>query len=99
MGTQPLVDRKSTRLNSSHRCNSYAVFCLKKKNQKHAAKSHHKSHVTRRKAQNLMEARVCQAFTAACSMLLVRLLNSFFFFNNRAPPEISPFPPHGLLPI
>src|SRR5437762_5613844 len=25
-------DRKSTRLNSSHRCNSYAVLCLKKKN-------------------------------------------------------------------
>src|SRR5437762_9396663 len=24
-------DRKSTRLNSSHRCISYAVFCLKKK--------------------------------------------------------------------
>src|SRR5437879_7029883 len=24
-------DRKSTRLNSSHRCSSYAVFCLKKK--------------------------------------------------------------------
>src|SRR5437762_11120758 len=28
-------DRKSTRLNSSHRCISYAVFCLKKKKQKH----------------------------------------------------------------
>src|SRR5437764_11826194 len=27
-----LADRKSTRLNSSHRCISYAVFCLKKKN-------------------------------------------------------------------
>src|SRR5437762_7777392 len=27
-------DRKSTRLNSSHRCISYAVFCLKKKNQR-----------------------------------------------------------------
>src|SRR5437879_10705628 len=26
-----LIDRKSTRLNSSHRCISYAVFCLKKK--------------------------------------------------------------------
>src|SRR5437762_11245086 len=26
-----LADRKSTRLNSSHRCISYAVFCLKKK--------------------------------------------------------------------
>src|SRR5437764_2654826 len=25
------LDRKSTRLNSSHRCNSYAVFCLTKK--------------------------------------------------------------------
>src|SRR6476469_3315624 len=27
----PDPDRKSTRLNSSHRCISYAVFCLKKK--------------------------------------------------------------------
>src|SRR3712207_7451993 len=27
----PLVDRKSTRLNSSHANISYAVFCLKKK--------------------------------------------------------------------
>src|SRR5437763_3538405 len=26
-----IADRKSTRLNSSHRCISYAVFCLKKK--------------------------------------------------------------------
>src|SRR5437762_8994633 len=29
-------DRKSTRLNSSHRCISYAVFCLKKKKQANA---------------------------------------------------------------
>src|SRR5690242_4319264 len=29
--TVPAVDRKSTRLNSSHMSNSYAVFCLKKK--------------------------------------------------------------------
>src|SRR2546430_5821056 len=29
-----LVDRKSTRLNSSHSQISYAVFCLKKKKQK-----------------------------------------------------------------
>src|SRR5258708_28344939 len=27
----PLQDRKSTRLNSSHQINPYAVFCLKKK--------------------------------------------------------------------
>src|SRR3712207_8395129 len=30
-GTPPPVDRKSTRLNSSHANISYAVFCLKKK--------------------------------------------------------------------
>src|SRR5437762_8296957 len=29
---EQMQDRKSTRLNSSHRCISYAVFCLKKKN-------------------------------------------------------------------
>src|SRR3712207_7417009 len=30
-------DRKSTRLNSSHANISYAVFCLKKKNEPHAS--------------------------------------------------------------
>src|SRR5437763_6282291 len=30
VGTGLNLDRKSTRLNSSHRCISYAVFCLKK---------------------------------------------------------------------
>src|SRR5947208_12554421 len=30
----PKIDRKSTRLNSSHQIISYAVFCLKKKNRK-----------------------------------------------------------------
>src|SRR5437764_8982486 len=34
-----LGDRKSTRLNSSHRCISYAVFCLKKKNKNITTKS------------------------------------------------------------
>src|SRR5260221_5132143 len=31
----PAVDRKSTRLNSSHTVISYAVFCLEKKNKPH----------------------------------------------------------------
>src|SRR5438094_7651154 len=31
---RPREDRKSTRLNSSHRTISYAVFCLKKKKKK-----------------------------------------------------------------
>src|SRR5690554_6981040 len=33
-GTSPQLDRKSTRLNSSHVRISYAVFCLKKKKKK-----------------------------------------------------------------
>src|SRR2546426_9163743 len=35
----PPVDRKSTRLNSSHLVISYAVFCLKKKKNQHT--THH----------------------------------------------------------
>src|SRR5436189_4897688 len=38
-------DRKSTRLNSSHRCISYAVFCLKKK-KKNRIKLHIYKHNT-----------------------------------------------------
>src|SRR5437879_11619380 len=38
-------DRKSTRLNSSHRCISYAVFCLKKKKQKNTDNERRRHHV------------------------------------------------------
>src|SRR2546422_6466678 len=38
-GASLVLDRKSTRLNSSHGYISYAVFCLKKKN-KHQPKSY-----------------------------------------------------------
>src|ERR1017187_4483717 len=34
-GIWRILDRKSTRLNSSHRCTSYAVFCLKKNTNTH----------------------------------------------------------------
>src|SRR5438094_2700923 len=34
------LDRKSTRLNSSHRTISYAVFCLKKKKHQQSATRH-----------------------------------------------------------
>src|SRR5436189_307563 len=40
--TLALTDRKSTRLNSSHRCISYAVFCLKKKKKKKKKKERKK---------------------------------------------------------
>src|SRR5258708_22732722 len=35
------LDRKSTRLNSSHQIISYAVFCLKKKKHTHPQNHHH----------------------------------------------------------
>src|SRR2546430_11083148 len=38
--TANLADRKSTRLNSSHSQNSYAVFCLKKKTNQTPAYGH-----------------------------------------------------------
>src|SRR5436189_4615382 len=45
-------DRKSTRLNSSHRCISYAVFCLKKKKKKKTKhrQKHKKIYITIMKA-------------------------------------------------
>src|SRR5256885_10906409 len=45
------VDRKSTRLNSSHLVISYAVFCLKKKNEHEsglAFRRHQSGHAARR---------------------------------------------------
>src|SRR2546429_1242274 len=51
-GLKPLdLDRKSTRLNSSHGYISYAVFCLKKKNRnQHSSLNHdgdHSRHLNR----------------------------------------------------
>src|SRR2546428_13751693 len=43
---QPHQDRKSTRLNSSHDQISYAVFCLKKKNQRHSRIARGRSLIT-----------------------------------------------------
>src|SRR5437762_9086563 len=42
----PAEDRKSTRLNSSHRCISYAVFCLKKKKKNYQLISHQTKHAS-----------------------------------------------------
>src|SRR5688572_32746661 len=39
------LDRKSTRLNSSHSQISYAVFCLKKKKKKNKKRDTHKTNV------------------------------------------------------
>src|SRR5574340_490325 len=51
----PHKDRKSTRLNSSHQKISYAVFCLKKKNEKSITTS--VTELTKEKEQTQKEAR------------------------------------------
>src|SRR5436189_2396053 len=44
-------DRKSTRLNSSHRCISYAVFCLKKKKKKKVNQAQTRQHHPNRRLE------------------------------------------------
>src|SRR5690625_6800780 len=46
------IDRKSTRLNSSHVAISYAVFCLKKKKKNDSAHTVHKNTKTESRSNN-----------------------------------------------
>src|SRR6266487_6295358 len=46
-----ILDRKSTRLNSSHPSISYAVFCLKKKKQKKKTSIHKKKKKKKKKIE------------------------------------------------
>src|SRR5438270_3007433 len=55
--SQPMADRKSTRLNSSHSQISYAVFCLKKKKkqkEKTNNKKNKKNRINRLKTYNII---------------------------------------------
>src|SRR5256885_68512 len=81
----PGQDRKSTRLNSSHLVISYAVFCLKKKNNR----SHDQ------------KPRLEQPTHHSClvSSACFRLFSSFFFFNDTATTEIYTLSLHDALPI
>src|SRR3954462_1341510 len=93
-------DRKSTRLNSSHTIISYAVFCLKKSSTRRAARSRLSPQVPpSSNAGCLPPVSVPpprlhpsnrRGFTPA------GVTPAVFFFNDGAPPEISPLPfPHA----
>src|ERR1017187_8191052 len=69
-------DRKSTRLNSSHRCISYAVFCLKKK---------------KRERFPTASARRSGKAISPVSPCATKVLKSFFF-SDPAASELPPFP-------
>src|SRR6266576_1436095 len=92
-----LVDRKSTRLNSSHVEISYAVFCLKKKKlrKEHSTR---KKRIEYRSEDNLHFTFFSLNFaistlTVWTSFHYTRLISLFFFFLMiRRPPRSTLFP-------
>src|SRR3954462_6405598 len=91
------LDRKSTRLNSSHTIISYAVFCLKK-NTQHPASPRHPSPVRpHQRASPRLPLRTYQRLPPLLTRIALSafhfLLSCFFFLKNGGPPEFSPFPP------
>src|SRR5208337_884319 len=91
-------DRKSTRLNSIHRCISYAVFCLKKKmDHDHGFASDQSSdgHLV---VHQGWEYRREELHVAAPWGVHV-IERTVFFFNDTATPEIYTLSLHDALPI
>src|ERR1041385_6354003 len=96
-------DRKSTRLNSSHGYNSYAVFCLKKKKTRRSPTRISLRPLSRpvaRTSARSPHVGLCEAVVsrksgpAECSTG-----NFFFFFNDTATTEIYTLSLHDALPI
>src|ERR1039457_522014 len=92
-----LIDRKSTRLNSSHLVISYAVFCLKKKRIGTEGTIHLRGVGDRRGGLGTCSSPRCSA--EHCGILrdvesgLVCCLFLFFFFFQPPPPPNFPLPP------
>src|SRR5215216_5804570 len=92
-------DRKSTRLNSSHQIISYAVFCLKKKNQYRAVsyerekRRNNNRYVSRTKLRSFSPTLwFWTSPTTICCVVV-------FFFNDTATTEIYTLSLHDALPI
>src|SRR6202521_5507014 len=96
-------DRKSTRLNSSHLRISYAVFCLKKKRRgRRGTDSMSGCGRTTGGMTRRARAAADRAAHARLRPLCRQAVGGqpfYFFFKNRRPPEISPFPPPDPFPI
>src|ERR1035438_4466207 len=70
------IDRKSTRLNSSHLGISYAVFCLKKN-------EFRRYHIGRG---------ACLVLSFECVLWVLEVFCGIFFFKFPAPTDLSTFP-------
>src|SRR3989337_223497 len=84
------LDRKSTRLNSSHGSISYAVFCLKKKTKQTPA-PRSRRHARRTRDRGRGNRSPPRDRRAAAEL--------FFFFNDTATTEIYTLSLHDALPI
>src|ERR1035438_9027505 len=98
-----MLDRKSTRLNSSHLGISYAVFCLKKKRKTDVYDAPLTGLVRHRRSSHPRPTRRPALLALASHTMLRRPRNLYpsfvFFFYNRPPPQASPpFPPPPLFP-
>src|SRR3954466_13205919 len=90
------LDRKSTRLNSSHTIISYAVFCLKKKKLKHGFDGFLAVPLDLSRLSLGVRVR-CEpcgggAAGVATWLRLGKLIVSFFFLRIRRPPKSTLFP-------
>src|SRR6266853_1396408 len=97
------LDRKSTRLNSSHSQISYAVFCLKKKNISHPAslgRMHNRVGSTDHSFPStewVSLSRSTRGYPDSNGQCLLCII--IFFFNDPATTEIYTLSLHDALPI
>src|ERR1039457_36946 len=95
-GPEGVIDRKSTRLNSSHLVISYAVFCLKKKttekrSSRPAAQRAGRARV--RLGRGRPPPRLAEGAPQLSSPAYDHPLSLFFFFSAAPPPHRPPPPP------
>src|SRR5215204_825860 len=100
----PSLDRKSTRLNSSHTVISYAVFCLKKKKKSDNAMLNVDKYLSACasviSALLLLYRGGIPLLVSLGEMLLCLIaIVLFFFFNDTATTEIYTLSLHDALPI
>src|SRR5947208_3524233 len=99
------VDRKSTRLNSSHQIISYAVFCLKKKITRIDNEGRIFSEIATIIWQSVLKLLLSTLLLSDCYILSTYILFapssslSSFFFNDTATTEIYTLSLHDALPI
>src|SRR3990170_263318 len=94
------IDRKSTRLNSSHQIISYAVFCLKKKKHPQAPRSNRsacrRTSREQRRARGHLPPRLLALARFGPVSARPHDREVFFFLKGVGPSDLPPLPPPAL---